>query len=214
MPAPVECRPKNPIKFKLQLNEEQKRAKAIILENSITLLKGKWGSGKTLLATQCALDGLYRKEYDRIIISRPTVSDEEIGFLKGDMEDKMSPWMRPIYDNMYQLYDRAKIDKDKADGKIEIIPFSFMRGVTFVNSFVIIDEVQNVTKKQLGMVLSRLGKGSKMVLSGDSSQTDLRSGSCFSVLEKISNEVEGVSFVELKSNHRNPIAELILPYFE
>lgn len=213
MPAPISNRPKNPIKFKLQLNDEQKEAKKIILQNDITILSGKWGSGKTLLATQCGLDGLFRKEYDRIIISRPTVSDEEIGFLKGDLNDKMMPWMRPIYDNMYQLYDKAKIDKERSEGNIDIIPFAFMRGITFVNSFVIIDEVQNVTKKQLGLVLSRLGKGSKMILTGDPKQTDLKSDSCFLTLEKIANDIDNVASIELKSNHRNPIAEQILKYF-
>lgn len=214
MPAPAANRPKNPIKFKLALNDEQKEAKAIILRNDVTLLTGRWGSGKTLLATQCALDGLFRKEYDRIIISRPTVSDEEIGFLKGDLEDKMAPWMRPIYDNMYQLYDKVKVDKERSEGNIDIIPFAFMRGITFVNSFVIIDEVQNVTKKQLGMVLSRLGKGSRMVLTGDPMQRDLKTDGCFATLERIASEVDGVACVHLKSNHRNPIADKILEYFE
>jgi len=214
MPVEKKYRPKNPIKFNLQLNDEQKSAKSKILNNSITLLTGKWGSGKTLLATQCALDALFRKDVDRIIISRPTVSDEEIGFLKGDLEEKMSPWIEPIKDNMYQLYNKAKIDKAFGDGLIQIKPFAFMRGITFVNAFVIIDEVQNVTKKQLGMCLSRLGKGSKIVLTGDKMQTDLKRDSGIDTMIEIAKNVEDVCHVDLKSNHRNPIAELILPYFQ
>jgi len=207
-------RPKNPIKFKIQLNEEQKKAKSIILESDVTLLTGKWGSGKTLLATQCALDAFFRKEVSRIIISRPTVSEEEIGFLKGDLREKMQPWVRPIHDNMYQLYDKSKIEKHISDGSIEVIPFAFMRGTTFSDAFVIIDEVQNVSKKQLGMVLSRLGRDSRMVLTGDPTQKDLKGESGISTMIRIAQDVDKVSHIHLTSNHRNQIAEIILPYFD
>ena len=97
---------KNPIKFKLQLNEEQKLAKEQILNNTLTILAGKAGSGKTLLACQVALDGVFRRQYEKIIITRPTVSKEEIGFLPGDLREKMDPWIQPIYQNMYALYDK------------------------------------------------------------------------------------------------------------
>ena len=115
---------KNPIKFRLQLNEEQKEAKAKILNNTLTLLAGKAGSGKTMLACQIALDGLFRKEYEKIIITRPTVSKEDIGFLPGDLREKMDPWVQPIYQNMYALYNKEKIEKCIEDGKIEIVPVS------------------------------------------------------------------------------------------
>ena len=94
---------KNPIKFKLQLNEEQKEAKSKILDSTLTLLAGKAGSGKTMLACQIALDGLFRRQYEKIIITRPTVSKEDIGFLPGDLREKMDPWVQPIYQNMYAL---------------------------------------------------------------------------------------------------------------
>ena len=102
--------PKNPIKFKIQLNDEQKQAKAEILENTITLLAGQAGSGKTLLACNVALDGLFRRMYDKVIITRPTVSKEEIGFLPGDLREKMDPWVQPIYQNMFLLYDKSKVE--------------------------------------------------------------------------------------------------------
>ena len=98
---------KNPIKFKIQLNEEQKVAKEEILNNTLTMLAGRAGSGKTLLACQIALDGLLRRHYEKIIITRPTVSKEEIGFLPGDLREKMDPWIQPIYQNMYALYDNS-----------------------------------------------------------------------------------------------------------
>lgn len=130
-------KPKNPIKFKLQLNDEQKEAKSEILNNTISLIAGKAGSGKTLLACQVALDGLFTKEYDKIIITRPTVSKEDIGFLPGDLREKMDPWVQPIYQNMYLLYGREKVDKYIEDGTIEIVPLSFMRGRTFLDACLI-----------------------------------------------------------------------------
>jgi phosphate starvation-inducible PhoH-like protein len=104
-------KPKNPIKFKLELNEEQKEAKQTILDNPVTLLKGMAGSGKTLLACQIALDLVFKRELDKIVITRPTVSKEDIGFLPGDLKEKMDPWLAPIYSNLYLLYDKEKIDK-------------------------------------------------------------------------------------------------------
>jgi phosphate starvation-inducible PhoH-like protein len=138
---------KNPIKFKIPLNEEQKLAKETILNNTITLLAGKAGSGKTMLACQVALDGLFRRHYEKIIITRPTVSKEEIGFLPGDLHQKMDPWVQPIYQNMYLLYGKDKIDPYIQSGQIEIVPVSFMRGRTFLDSCVIVDEAQNVTNE-------------------------------------------------------------------
>ena len=135
-------RPKNPIKFKIQLNAEQKEAKKLILENPITVLKGMAGSGKTLVATQVALDLLFTKRIDKIIITRPTVAKEEIGFLPGDLQAKMDPWLAPIYHNLFMLYNEEKVKKEMEAGNIEIVPFAFMRGRTFLNSFVIVDEAQ------------------------------------------------------------------------
>ena len=129
-------RPKKPIKFNVHLNDEQKQAKALILDNPITALKGMAGSGKTLVATQGALDLLFTKQVDKIIITRPTVSKEDIGFLPGDIREKMDPWLAPIYHNLYMLYNKEKVDKELENGNIEIVPFAFMRGRTFVDSFV------------------------------------------------------------------------------
>ena len=112
-------KPKNPIKFKIELNQEQKEAKAKILQNTVTLLAGAAGSGKTMLACQIALEKLFMKECDKIIITRPTVSKEEIGFLPGDLREKMDPWVQPIYQNMYSLYDKMKIEQLIQSGQIE-----------------------------------------------------------------------------------------------
>ena len=109
-------KPKNPITFKITLNEEQKEAKQVILEHPVTLLKGMAGSGKTLVACQVALDLMFRKDIERIIITRPTVAKEDIGFLPGDLKEKMDPWLAPIYANLHLLYDKAKIEKIQSLG--------------------------------------------------------------------------------------------------
>jgi len=209
-------KPKNPIKFQLQLNEEQKQAKALIIENPVVVLKGMAGSGKTLVAVQAALDMLFSREVEKIIITRPTVAKEELGFLPGDLKEKMDPWLAPIYHNLYMLYGKDKVDKEMEYGNIEIVPFAFMRGRTFVNSFVIVDEAQNVTQDQMETVLGRLGKNSKMVICGDIMQIDLRTkkDSGFSFLTRIEEQVKGFKVFTLKANHRHEIVEPILKVYE
>lgn len=207
--------PKNPIKFKLQLNNEQKEAKSKILENTISLLAGAAGSGKTLLACNIALDGLLRKQYEKIIITRPTVSKEEIGFLPGDLREKMDPWVQPIYQNFYALYDKIKIDGLINDGKIEIVPVSFMRGRTFLDSMIIVDEAQNVTHEQMEMITSRIGLRSKMMICGDQHQTDLKrkSDSGFKFLYTAAKKIKKLEAITLFTNHRDPIVDDLLDYY-
>jgi phosphate starvation-inducible PhoH-like protein len=202
-------KPKNPIKFKIQLNEEQKQAKAKILDSTITLLAGSAGSGKTLLACQIGLEKLFMRDVDKVIITRPTVSKEEIGFLPGDLREKMDPWVQPIYQNMYLLYDKEKVEKYINDGFIEIVPVSFMRGRTFVNSVVIVDEAQNVTHEQMEMIVTRIGKGSKMIICGDDNQVDLKQkrDSGFKFLYSASKKIKSLEAISLKQNHRDPIVE-------
>jgi len=209
-------KPKNPIRFGVQLNEEQKEAKALILGNPITVLQGMAGSGKTLLAVQVALDLLFTKEIENIIITRPTVAKEDIGFLPGDIREKMDPWLAPIYHNLYTLYSKDKVDKEIEKGSIEIVPFAFMRGRTFVNSLVIVDEAQNVTHTQMEAVLGRLGKGSKMVICGDMAQIDLKSkrDSGLTFLRRVEEYVPGVNIFTLKQNHRHEIVAPILAVYE
>jgi phosphate starvation-inducible protein PhoH and related proteins len=202
-------KPKTPIKFKIQLNEEQKQAKAKILNSTVTLLAGSAGSGKTLLACQIGLEKLFMREVDKVIITRPTVSKEEIGFLPGDLREKMDPWVQPIYQNMYLLYDKEKVEKYISDGFIEIVPVSFMRGRTFVNSVVIVDEAQNVTHEQMEMIVTRIGKGSKMIICGDDNQVDLKQkrDSGFKFLYSASKKIKNLEAISLKQNHRDPIVE-------
>lgn len=209
-------KPKGEIKFQISLNEEQKEAKAEILQNTITVLKGMAGSGKTLVACQVALDMLFKREIEKIIITRPTVAKEEIGFLPGNMKDKLDPWLAPIYANLYILYNKEKIDKLLEENVIEVLPFAFMRGRTATNSFIIVDEAQNVTDTQMEMVIGRLGIGSKMIICGDTSQIDLKSkkDSGLDFLKKIEMEVPFFKIITLLKNHRHPIVPQILDVYK
>jgi phosphate starvation-inducible PhoH-like protein len=168
-------KPKGPIKFQIQLNEEQKIAKSEILSNTVTLLKGQAGSGKTLLGCQVALDLFFNRQIEKIIITRPVVAAaDDIGYLPGGLKEKMDPWLAPIYANLYMLYSKEHIDKMVEAQDIEILPFAFVRGRTFVNAVVIVDEAQNVNNLQTEMIIGRLGLNSKMIFCGDTSQIDLR----------------------------------------
>ena len=209
-------KPKGPIKFQIQLNEEQKLAKEKILNNAITVLSGKAGSGKTLLACQIALDLLFKKSIEKIIITRPTVSKEEIGFLPGDLREKMEPWMQPIYANFYQLYNKEKIDEILANGQVEIVPVAFMRGRTFLDSFVIVDEAQNCTHEQMEMITSRLGIRSKMVVCGDTQQVDLKTigQSGFKFLLTIAKRVKDMDSMTLLTNHRHSVVDALLEEYD
>ena len=214
--TPAKGRVKGPIKFKIQLNEEQKEAKSLILENPVTVIRGMAGSGKTLLACQIALDLLFSRDVEKIIITRPTVAKEDIGFLPGDMKEKMDPWLAPIYSNLYLLYDKDKIDRLVTENVIEILPFPFMRGRTFLNSCVIVDEAQNVNSNQTEMIVGRLGLDSKMIFCGDTAQIDLKNKKesgidFFKILE---SRVEGVKVITLQRNHRHPIVPEILNVYK
>ena len=209
-------KPKTPIKFKIELNEEQRNAKSLMFDNPVVLIKGQAGSGKTLVACQAALDMFFKREIEKIIITRPTVAKEDIGFLPGDLKEKMDPWLAPIYANLYMLYDKEKVDKMLTNGEIEVVPFAFMRGRTFPNCFVIVDECQNITHGQTEMMLGRLGKGGKMVFCGDMSQTDLKSkkDSGIGFFVRLEENVKGVRICVLKTNHRHEIVEPILRIYE
>ena len=210
-------KPKGPIKFAIQLNEEQKRAKEQILYNTVTVLKGKAGSGKSLLAANIALDLLFNKEIEKIIISRPTVvAGQDIGFLPGDVNEKLAPFTAPVYENMHRLYNKEKIEKCIAEGEIEIVPVSFMRGRNFTNCLVVIDEAQNLTDTQTELLLTRICHGSKMIFCGDAAQIDLkdRKQSGFDVVCKHMKEVPGFEVITLEKNHRHEIVEYILDVYK
>jgi phosphate starvation-inducible PhoH-like protein len=208
--------PKGEIRFLIHLNEEQKYAKQEILNNTVTILKGSAGSGKSMVAAQVALDLLFKNQIEKIIITRPLVtSGEEIGFLPGGVKEKTDPFSFPIHDNMVRLYNKEKIEKEIAEGRIEMVPLAFMRGRNLTNCCVILDEAQNATMKQTELLLSRICSGSKLIVCGDSAQIDLKDKkqSGFNFICNNLNTVPGISVITLKQNHRDPIVEKIIEIY-
>jgi phosphate starvation-inducible PhoH-like protein len=213
MPENVEKRvPKGNIRFSISLSEEQKGAKSEILHHPFNFILGKAGSGKTLVAVQIALDSFFKREVNKIVITRPTVSNEDNGFLPGSLEEKMEPWLVPIRSNMRKVYNKPQIlEKMEKDESIELVSLSHFRGRTFDNAIVIVDEFQNLTKQQLGMVLGRLGKNSRMILCGDGQQIDLKfnNDSAIHDVPKL-KESEYVYTITLKDNHRHESLDEVL----
>ena len=204
--------PKGKIKFDITLSEEQKSAKTAILYHPYNFILGKAGSGKTLLAVQVALDMFFTRQVNKIIITRPTVSNEDNGYLPGSLSEKMEPWLVPIRSNMRKVYNKPHIlEKMEQQENIELVSLSHFRGRTFENAAVIVDEFQNLTKQQLGMVLGRLGKGSTMMLCGDPQQIDLKFANDSAIHEvpklKPSKYVYSIS---LKDNHRHEALDELL----
>jgi len=210
-------KPKGSIKFKLQLNEEQKLAKAQALNNTVTILKGKAGSGKSLLAANIALDLLFSKEIEKIIITRPTVvAGEDIGFLPGDINEKLAPFTAPVYENMHRLYDKDKIEKYIEDGKIEIVPISFMRGRNFTDCLVVVDESQNLTDTQTELLLTRICNGSRVIFCGDNAQIDLKykKDSGFDFMCKHMTHIPEFEVIKLEKNHRHKIVDSVIEVYK
>ena len=165
---------KTPKKSVIPRSEKQKNYVYALNESDIIISTGPAGTGKTFLAVAVALTMLLEKKIERIILSRPAVeAGERLGFLPGDMREKVDPYLRPLYDSLYDLLDYEKIQKKIEVGDIEIAPLAFMRGRTLKNSFAILDEAQNATDTQIKMFLTRIGENSKIVINGDPSQIDL-----------------------------------------
>ena len=165
---------KTPKRSVIPRSERQKKYVRALKESDIIISTGPAGTGKTYLAVAVALTMLLEKKIERIILSRPAVeAGERLGFLPGDMKEKVDPYLRPLYDALYDLLDFEKIQKRIEIGDIEIAPIAFMRGRTLKNSFAILDEAQNATDTQIKMFLTRIGENSKIVINGDPSQIDL-----------------------------------------
>jgi phosphate starvation-inducible PhoH-like protein len=204
--------PKTDVKFSITLSEEQKLAKAKILETPFNFILGKAGSGKTLLAVQVALDMFFKRKINKIIITRPTVSNEDNGFLPGSLTEKMEPWLVPLRSNMRKVYNKPEIlEKMEREENIELVSLAHFRGRTFDHAVCIVDEFQNLTKQQLQMVLSRLGKESIMILTGDRYQIDLKFANDSAVHEvpKLTKS-KYVNEIILLDNHRHEALDEIL----
>ena len=165
---------KTPKKSIIPRSEKQKEYVRALRQSDIVISAGPAGTGKTFLAVAIGLTMLLEKKIERIILSRPAVeAGERLGFLPGDMKEKVDPYLRPLYDSLYDLFDYEKIQRMIEMGDIEIAPLAFMRGRTLKNSFAILDEAQNATETQIKMFLTRIGENTKIVINGDPSQIDL-----------------------------------------
>ncbi len=196
----------------------QKKYVEAIKNNSIVFGVGPAGTGKTYLAVALAVQSYKTKEVEKIILTRPAVeAGEKLGFLPGDLQNKVDPYLRPLYDALQEMFGLETYQKLIERGVIEIAPLAYMRGRTLSDAFIILDEAQNTTKEQMKMFLTRMGQGSKMVITGDTTQIDLPTGkqSGLKHAVKILSNVEGVEVVNLthKDVVRNPlVAEIIKAY--
>ena len=206
---------KTPKKSVIPRSEKQKKYVRALKESEIIISAGPAGTGKTFLAVAVALTMLLEKKIERIILSRPAVeAGERLGFLPGDMRDKVDPYLRPLYDSLYDLLDFEKIQKKIEVGDIEIAPLAFMRGRTLKNSFAILDEAQNATDTQIKMFLTRIGENSKIVINGDPSQIDLpnKSLSGLNRSKKLLGHLKEISVVDFDHTDvvRHPLVSKIV----
>ena len=206
---------KTPKKSVIPRSEKQKKYVRSLRESDVIISAGPAGTGKTFLAVAVALTMLLEKKIEKIILSRPAVeAGERLGFLPGDMREKVDPYLRPLYDSLYDLLDFEKIQKKIEVGDIEIAPLAFMRGRTLKNSFAILDEAQNATDTQIKMFLTRIGENSKIVINGDPSQIDLpnKSLSGLNRSKKLLGHLKEISIVDFdhKDVVRHPLVSKIV----
>tara|TARA_B100000945_G_scaffold320813_1_gene332239 strand:- start:1079 stop:2092 length:1014 start_codon:yes stop_codon:yes gene_type:complete len=210
---------KTPRKSVVPRSKKQSEYLDALLNENIVISLGPAGTGKSYLAVSVAVKMLMEKKVERVILSRPAVeAGERLGFLPGDMKDKVDPYLRPLYDALYDLFGFEKIQKKIESGEIEIAPLAFMRGRTLKNSFAILDEAQNASMTQIKMFLTRIGENSKLVVNGDPSQIDLINKSESGLLKskKILQDVKEVKFIEFddKDVARHPLVAKIVKAYQ
>jgi phosphate starvation-inducible PhoH-like protein len=210
---------KTPKKSVIARSETQSEYIKALKENDIVMSLGPAGTGKSFLAVSVAVTLLMEKKIDRVILSRPAVeAGEKLGFLPGDMKEKVDPYLRPLYDALYELFGAEKIDKKIESGEIEIAPLAFMRGRTLKNCFAILDEAQNATETQIKMFLTRIGENSKLVVNGDPSQVDLinKTQSGLIKSKNILRNLEEIKIIEFDHSDvvRHPLVSKIIRAYQ
>ncbi len=209
---------KTPKKTVIARSKKQSDYIKALTNSDITMALGPAGTGKSFLAVSVAMTMLFEKKVEKVILSRPAVeAGEKLGFLPGDMKEKVDPYLRPLYDALYDLFGFEKINKKIETGEIEIAPLAFMRGRTLKNSFAILDEAQNATLTQIKMFLTRIGENSKIVVNGDPSQIDLvnKSHSGLIKTKKILSKVKEIKLIDFDHRDvvRHPLVTKIIQAF-
>jgi len=216
---PLEEVIKTPKRSVIPRSKKQKEYVRALKTNQIIMSLGPAGTGKTYLAVAVALSMLLEKKVERIILSRPAVeAGERLGFLPGDMKEKIDPYLRPLYDSLHDMFDYDKIQRKMETGEIEIAPLAFMRGRTLKNCFAILDEAQNATQTQIKMFLTRIGENSKLVVNGDPSQIDLPNKSQSGLVQSknILKGIKEISIINFDHNDviRHPLVTKIVEAYK
>ena len=202
---------KSDIKYNVTLNEEQKLAKQLIIDNQIVIVTGRAGSGKSLVCAQAALDFLMKKQCNHIYVTRATIEvGGSLGFLPGDLEEKFNPYLEAFQENLEKCYDRLKIQELVKAKKVVAYPIQFIRGKT-IDDVLVVEEAQNLSNGEMLAILTRLGKTGKIIINGDNEQKDIKeSYTGLSYAIDISKKIEGIEWIKLKANHRSDLVGKIL----
>lgn len=204
---------KNEIKYSIELNEEQKEAKRLIRENQIVVITGRAGCGKSLVSAQVALDFLFKKECEKVFVTRAAVEvGTSLGFLPGGLSEKFNPYLEAFIENLVKCYDKTRVEQLVTDQKIIASPVQFIRGKT-IDDVLVIEEAQNLTKHEILALLTRLGKTGKIIINGDNEQKDIKeSFNGLSYVIELSKKIQEIQWVKLKENHRSDLVGKILDF--
>ena len=205
---------KSEIKYAITLNEEQKEAKRLVLENQVVIITGRAGCGKSLVSAQCALDFLFKKECDKILVTRAAVEvGHSLGFLPGSLNEKFDPYLEAFQENLVKCYDKVKVEELISSKKVNALPVQFIRGKT-IDDVLVVEEAQNLTKAEILAILTRLGKTGKIIINGDLEQTDIKSGADngLSYVIGLSKKIDEIKYLKLKHNHRSDLVGKILDF--
>jgi len=204
---------KSDIKYQITLNDEQKEAKRLIIENQIVIITGRAGCGKSLVSAQTALDFLFKKQFDKILVTRAAVEvGHSLGFLPGSLNEKFNPYLEAFQENLVKCYDKVKIDDLIKDNKVEALPVQFIRGKT-IDDVLVVEEAQNLTKAEMLAILTRLGKNGRIIINGDNEQKDIKDPfNGLSYVIELSKRLDEIKYLKLKHNHRSDLVGKILEY--
>jgi phosphate starvation-inducible PhoH-like protein len=204
---------KSDIKYQVTLNDEQKEAKRLIIENQIVVITGRAGCGKSLVSAQTALDFLFKKQFSKILVTRAAVEvGHSLGFLPGSLNEKFNPYLEAFQENLVKCYDKVRIEELIKDEKVVALPVQFIRGKT-IDDVLVVEEAQNLTKAEMLAILTRLGKNGRIIINGDNEQKDIKdpfNGLTYAI--ELSKKINDIKWLKLKHNHRSDLVGKILEF--